>query len=40
MINELVVIEPSNVLTLFTEKDQIEEIIKQVEWKLQRLSML
>lgn len=34
MSNELVVIEPKNVLTLFTETDQLEEIIKQVEMEV------
>lgn len=34
MSNELVVIEPKNVLTLFTESDQLEEIIKQVEMEV------
>lgn len=34
MSNELVVIEKQNVLTLFTEKDQLEEIIKQVEMEV------
>ncbi|QGF20981.1 fibrinogen binding protein [Vibrio phage Seahorse] len=34
MSNELVAIEPKNVLTLFTETDQLEEIIKQVEMEV------
>lgn len=34
MANELVVIEPKNVLTLFTETDQLEEILKQVEMEV------
>ena len=31
MKKELVVIEPKNVLTLFTQEDQLDEIIKQIE---------
>lgn len=34
MSNELVVIEPKNALAFFTEKDQLEEIIKQVEMEV------
>lgn len=34
MANELITIEPKNVLTLFTEQDQLEEIIKQVEMEV------
>lgn len=34
MSNEIVAIEPKNVLTLFTETDQLEEIIKQVEMEV------
>ncbi|AUR89773.1 coil containing protein [Vibrio phage 1.132.O._10N.222.49.F8] len=34
MSKELVVIEPKNVLTLFTEQDQLDEIIKQVEMEV------
>lgn len=34
MANELVVIEPQNVLTLFTEKNQLDEIISQVEMEV------
>lgn len=34
MSNELVAIEPKNALAFFTEKDQLEEIIKQVEMEV------
>ena len=34
MSNELVVIEPKNAMTLFTETDQLNEILKQVEMEV------
>lgn len=34
MSNELVVIEPKNVMTLFTETDHLNEILKQVEMEV------
>ncbi len=34
MANELITIEPKNVLTLFTKSDQLEKIIKQVEMEV------